>query len=79
VQLVYIWGETLGTLAQYNDQYYGTKAAYTFLTETLCREYGCFLLTETSSQFGGRNHYLELTNFPYEHYRHGRQKEALTE
>ena len=47
VQIVHIWNDTLGDGSEYYSSSLGTKEAYKFIVETLCREYGVFSLGGT--------------------------------
>jgi len=62
VQIVHIWRDTLGDEDTYNDKYLGTRSAYEFIVQTLCREYGLFSLPG-SEGYGHRNCLTELANF----------------
>lgn len=62
VQIVHIWKDALGNETQYHDQYRGTRGAYEFVVETLCREYGVFSLS-TGKRYGNRNYLDELVSF----------------
>ena len=62
VQIIHIWRETLGDENEYQDSYKGTQAAYKFIVETLCREYGVFFLPG-GKDYGNRNFLAELANF----------------
>jgi hypothetical protein len=48
VQVVHIWHDSLGDRSQYEDRFLGAFGAYKLLAEALCREYGLFLLDESS-------------------------------
>lgn len=62
VQVIHIWLETLGNERTYNESRLGTQGAYQFIAETLCREYGLFLLPGKTTH--AYRHYLEeLSNF----------------
>lgn len=62
VQVIHIWRETLGDEHAYQDGSFGTKNAYQFIVETLCREYGVFVLSEKRT-LGYRHYIEELSNF----------------
>lgn len=62
VQIVHIWRDTLGHEREYHDSYVGTRGAYKFIVEKLCREYGLFSLPG-AKDFGDRNYLSELSNF----------------
>lgn len=62
VQVIHIWRDTLGNELAYKELYLGTNAAYKLITETLCREYGLFVLPGKKTV--AFRHYLEeLSNF----------------
>ncbi len=63
VQVIHIWRETLGDERSYFDQYRETqsKKAYQLVVETLCKEYGVFVLPGTKSY--DRNFLKELADF----------------
>lgn len=63
VQIVHIWRDALGNENQYNDTYLGTKNAYKFIVEILCREYGVFSLPTERKDYRGRQFLEELANF----------------
>ncbi len=63
VQIVHIWRDTLGDEREYHESYLGTKQGYTFIVDTLCREYGVFSLFVTKTGYGGRSYIEELANF----------------
>ena len=62
VQIIHIWRGTLGDEVDYQNEYLGTKGAYEFIVETLCREYGLFVLPGRKD-YAGRIYLLELANF----------------
>jgi hypothetical protein len=62
VQIVHILRDTIGNERQYQDEYLGTRRAYQFIAETLCREYGVFTLVETKG-YGTRDFSSEIFNF----------------
>jgi len=66
VQVIHIWRDTLGNERQYQDRYVEghqeAQTAYTFIVETLCREYGLFVLPP-AEPYRGRNCLEELANF----------------
>lgn len=62
VQIVHIWNDTLGDENEYFSSSYGSRRAYQFVVNTLCREYGVFTL-KSSNDYGDRNYRLELANF----------------
>jgi hypothetical protein len=62
VQIIHIWNDTLGSQRAYADSHPGTRRAYRLIVETLCREYGVFLLGAKET-YGERNYLLELGNF----------------
>ncbi|RJX36266.1 MAG: hypothetical protein C4531_00140 [Desulfurivibrio sp.] len=65
VQIVHIWTDVLGSDKNYYDQYgYGPniQAAYKFIVDTLCREYGMFQLP-TAEKHRGRMYLNELANY----------------
>jgi hypothetical protein len=62
VQIVHILRDALGDEHQYQEDYVGTKGAYKFIVETLCREYGVFKLVDVS-HYGPRDYLSELINF----------------
>lgn len=62
VQIVHILNDTLGNENDYYTSSYGTKGAYQFAVDTLCREYGIFTL-DGLKVYGDRNYRVELSNF----------------
>ena len=62
VQIVHIWRDALGRENEYHNSYLGTRGAYKFIVETLCREYGLFTLPG-ARDYGDRNYLSELSNF----------------
>lgn len=62
VQIVHIWRDVLGDRQEYNNDNVQTRAAYTFIVETLCREYGVFVLSE-NREYGFRHYLSELESF----------------
>ena len=62
VQIVHIWRDTLGHESEYHSSYVGTRKAYQFIVDTLCREYGLFSL-RGGKDYGDRNYLTELSNF----------------
>jgi len=64
VQVVHIWRDALGTEEDYDSRFAGEGpyAAYKFIAETLCREYGLFVLPP-ATQYGQRHFLVELANF----------------
>lgn len=62
VQIVHIWGDSLGNEHNYRDEYVGTFNAYKFIVETLCREYGLFSLLG-AKDYGNRDYLNELANY----------------
>lgn len=63
VQIIHIWRDALGNESEYYDSYRGTGRAYKFIVDTLCREYGLFVLPANQKNFGDRNYISELANF----------------
>ncbi|MFT5815793.1 MAG: hypothetical protein ACI9VT_003568 [Psychroserpens sp.] len=64
VQIVHIWTDCLGEDQKYYDHYGkgpNVKAAYKFIVDTLCREYGLFKLP-TAEKHGERMYLDELAN-----------------
>lgn len=60
-QIIYIWFDSLGDKEDYYHQRGKVRSSYTFIVETLCREYGVFSLNDSSDY---SRHYLEeLVNF----------------
>ncbi|WP_027715353.1 STM4504/CBY_0614 family protein [Desulfuromonas sp. TF] len=59
-QIVHIWLDTLGHAD--NDVSGNVKKLYSFIVNTLCREYGVFTLTDTKKH-GGRDFIGELVDF----------------
>lgn len=55
VQIVHILNDTLGNENDYYTSSYGTKGAYQFAVDTLCREYGIFTL-DGLKVYGDRNY-----------------------
>lgn len=65
VQIVHIWTDALGSDENYYDQYScgpNVQAAYKFIVDTLCREYGMFQLP-TAEKHRGRMYLNELANY----------------
>ena len=62
VQIVHILRDTIGNEHEYAVSYGGTRRAYQFIAETLCREYGVFTLAEKQG-YGTRDFSLEIFNF----------------
>jgi hypothetical protein len=62
VQVIHIWRDTLGDEGSYKDRYLGVQNAYRFIVETLCREYGLFVLPG-EKEYGYRHYLEELANF----------------
>ncbi|EGR0659888.1 hypothetical protein FG135_18740 [Vibrio cholerae] len=61
VQIIHIWGDSLGN----NDQYWGVRNvrdAYKFIVDTLCREYGLFQLPSAKG-YGDRQYMQELSAY----------------
>jgi AbiJ N-terminal domain 4 len=63
VQIIHIWRDTLGDENQYRQEYLGTRQAYQFIVDTLCREYGLFRLPHVKDEYGGRHYIEELGNY----------------
>jgi hypothetical protein len=65
VQIAHIWRDVIGDERDYAGEHTGTRNAYKFLTETLCREYGVFQLPvkHDPGGYGERNYFAELCNF----------------
>lgn len=67
VQIVHIWWDSLGNQDQYREEYgdRGDKVRhiYSFLVETLCREYGVFRLSKSETYSGDRDFFIELASF----------------
>lgn len=58
VQIVHIWQDAIGSVQEYNQgDFIGVQAAYKFIVETLCREYGTFSLKK--EQYAHTRHYME--------------------
>jgi hypothetical protein len=62
VQIIHILRDSIGNERNYEDNYVGTRKAYQFIVETLCREYGVFTLVEKSG-YGTRDYSSEIFNF----------------
>src|ERR1039458_737881 len=66
VQVIHIWRDALGNEQQYHERYADRHAeaqgAYQFIVETLCREYGLFILPP-AKPYLGRDYLEELANF----------------
>jgi len=62
VQIIHIWRDTIGNEGDYRNEYVSTQAAYRFIVETLCREYGLFVLPGRKD-YAVRIYLLELANF----------------
>ncbi len=63
VQIVHVWRDTLGDENEYLSHYHGVHAAYQFIVNTLCREYGVFSLPPATREYDDSNHLSELFNF----------------
>jgi hypothetical protein len=61
VQVVHIWRDVLGNNAEYWNAPY-VREAYSLIVETLCREFGLFVLDETGN-YSRRDYMQELVNF----------------
>lgn len=57
-QIIYIWKDVIGTKSEFNEDEREVVTMYKFLTETLCREYGKFSLSND-----GYNNYDDLIAF----------------
>lgn len=65
VQIIHIWADALGSDENYYAQYScgpNVQAAYKFIVDTLCREYGLFQLP-TAEKYQGRMYLNELANY----------------
>lgn len=62
VQVVHIWQDALGSSKEYYNQHIQVFAAYKFIVETLCREYGVFELATRNGR-ADRNYHSELIDF----------------
>lgn len=62
VQIVHIWNDLLGNRNEFFDSFYGARAGYKFIVETLCREYGLFHLPH-SQLLMDRDYHSELINY----------------
>lgn len=65
VQIIHIWTDALGSDENYYDHYGGgpnVRAAYKFIVDTLCREYGMFQLP-TAEKHRERMYLNELANY----------------
>jgi hypothetical protein len=65
VQIVHIWTDALGNNKNYCDRYGcgpNVKAAYKFIVDTLCREYGIFELP-TAKKYQDRMYLNELVDY----------------
>jgi hypothetical protein len=65
VQIVHTWMDALGGERDYYDTYGHAKsvrAAYKFIVDTLCREYGLFQLP-TAEKYNDRMYLNELANY----------------
>jgi AbiJ-like protein len=58
VQVVHIWGDTLGSIEEYGQG--KVLNTYKVIVDALCREYGLFQLRERNS---GWNYFAELADF----------------
>lgn len=68
VQIVHILNDAIGGSQEYGETYHArhkqTFGAYKFIVETLCREYGTFILPNTEQNpFQVRDYLSELANF----------------
>jgi hypothetical protein len=65
VQIIHILRDTLGNGDEYENQFAGqVYEGYKFIVETLCREYGLFVLPGTQQAPRGRHCLKELVEFP---------------
>lgn len=65
VQIIHIWSDALGNANDYFNSYGcgpNIKAAYKFIVDTLCREYGMFTLP-TAVEYEERMYLNELANY----------------
>ncbi|MGA9112003.1 MAG: hypothetical protein WB290_17105 [Smithella sp.] len=65
VQIIHIWSDALGSDENYYDHYEcgpNVQAAYKFIIDTLCREYGFFQLP-TAEKYQKRMYLHELANY----------------
>lgn len=62
VQIVHIFREYLGNEGEADHHDLMVAGAYTFIVDSLCREYGVFHLTNAQG-YGARNYIAELFNF----------------
>lgn len=62
VQIVHIWTDTLGNSSEYTRGPRNVESTYRFIVDTLCREYGVFILTK-ETDIRNRNYLSELANF----------------
>lgn len=62
VQIVHIWNDLLGNRNEFFDSFYGARAGYKFIVETLCREYGLFYLPH-SQPSRDRDYHSELISY----------------
>lgn len=65
VQIVHIWADALGNVEDYYKDYGSgpnVQAAYKFIVDALCREYGMFQLP-TAEKYQGRMYLNELANY----------------
>lgn len=64
VQVIHILDEALGDELKYKDRYNKVRNAYTFIVESLSREYGVFnLFDDDLNSNSRRHHYRELVEF----------------
>jgi hypothetical protein len=63
VQVIHIWRDALGNEKQYRDEHLRAREGYTYIVETLCREYGLFVLPGQQDFNNARNHRVELETF----------------
>jgi hypothetical protein len=61
VQVIHIWRDVLGDAESYHERPRVVKT-YRFIVETLCREYGLFVLPG-KNEYGYRHYLEELANF----------------
>jgi hypothetical protein len=62
VQIIHIWKDALGNPVEYDGRYDNdVRDTYRHIVDTLCREYGLFVLSEPIDSH--RDHFVELCDF----------------
>jgi hypothetical protein len=61
-QIIHIWNDSLGDEQDYAGGYHGSRSAYQFIVDSLCREYGVFVLPGVD-QYDARDFRQHLAAF----------------